>query len=296
MRTLHVDTGREMRGGQWQVLYLVERLPDAVLLARKDSPLYREARQRGLNVQPLSFAKLALMARQAELVHAHDARSHTLAVFAGGAPCLVSRRVAFPVKETFASKLKYGRAVKYLAVSKFVAGRLVEAGVPASKVRVVYDGVPLPPPAEPEPGRVVALQNKGGEILRLLAKSANVPIHFTSNLWQDLSKASIFLYVSEMEGLGSAALAAMAAGVPVIATRVGGLPEIVEHECTGLLVDGPGSMDHDIGQLTGALRRLLDHPAEAAAMGRRGRERVEQSFSVESMVKNTQDAYREALR
>jgi starch synthase len=90
-----------------------------------------------------------------------------------------------------------------------------------------------------------------------------------------------------MEGLGSAALAAMACGVPVIASGVGGLPEIVEHERTGLIVKND--------ELEGALRRLLNHPTLAAEMGRRGRDRVIENFSVEKMVARTERAYQEIL-
>lgn len=283
MKTLHIDTGREMRGGQWQALYLVERLRDATLLARAGSPLLHEARARHLDVQELTFPLLARLARQVDVIHAHDARAHTMSALAGGAPLMVSRRVGFPVRQSMASRWKYGRASCYVAVSKFVAARLAEAGVPDQKIRVVYDGVPLPAQSTLEPGRVVALAGKGAEVLR----TVGAPIHFTSDLWHDLSTASVFVYVSEMEGLGSAALAAMAAGVPVIASGVGGLPEIVGHECTGLVVSDT--------EIAGALRRLLDDPAGAAEMGRRGRMMVQRKFSVDAMVEGTLAAYQGVL-
>lgn len=280
MRTLHVDTGREMRGGQWQALYLIERLQDATLLAPRGSGLFAAARERGLEARPLSFATLARCARKVNLVHAHDARAHTFAALAGGAPIIVSRRVGFPVKTSLASRWKYQRAALYLAVSQFTASRLKEAGIPESKIRVVYDGVPLPPPGVPQAGRVVALASKPVQV-------PGIPIHLSMDLWQDLSTASIFVYLSEMEGLGSAALAAMAAGVPVIASRVGGLPEIVAHERTGLLVEP--------GEVAGALRRLLDDPVAAMEMGRQGRERVKERFTVETMLAATLRAYGEIL-
>ena len=289
MRTLHVDTGRGMRGGQWQALYLLERLiersKDAALLAPVQSPLLSEARKRGVEAQPLSFAALAKMSRRADLVHAHDAKAHTLAALAGGPPLVVSRRVGFPVRRSIPSRWKYARAARYLAVSRYVAARLAEAGVPGERIRVVYDGVPIPPPGNPEPGRIVALAHKCVVI-------PEFAIHYVGDLWQDLSTASVFLYVSEMEGLGSASLAAMAAGVPVIASRVGGLPEIVEHERTGLLVDFPPTPN----ELAAAVRRLLDDPALRAEMGRRGREKVMERFSIDAMVEGTLRAYEEVGR
>ena len=280
MRTLHVDSGREMRGGQWQALYLVEHLSDAVLLARAGSPLFEEAARRKLTVRALSFRALAMAAREADLVHVHDARAHTLAAIAGVAPLVVSRRVAFPVKRGFFSLWKYARAALYLAVSKYVVARLMDAGIRGAKIRVVHDGVPLAEPSRPQPGRVVALASKPIEI-------PGISVDLTSDLWQDLSTASVFVYKSDMEGLGSGALAAMAAGVPVVASAVGGLPEVVESGKTGFLVT-----DDDFAT---PVRRLLDDPGLAAEMGRAGRERAQRDFSVEGLVEKTVRAYREVL-
>jgi glycosyltransferase involved in cell wall biosynthesis len=235
--------------------------------------------------------------READLVHAHDARSHALAALLAKKPIVVSRRVAFPIGTSIASKWKYGRGAMYLAVSKFVAGLLTEAGVAPERIRVVYDGVPLPQrsriESRREPGRVVALEGKCQEIVRAAAAAAGVPVHFTSSLWEDLSTASIFIYASPLEGLGSAALAAMAAGVPVIASGRGGLEEAVEHQVTGLVVAPEGIAPPE--GIAKALRKLLDDPAGAAEMGRRGRERVERKFTVEAMVEATRKAYDEVL-
>jgi hypothetical protein len=276
-----------MHGGQWQALYLIERLKDAKLLAPEGSELLTIARERGIEAAPLSFVQLRGMALQSEIVHAHDARAHTIAAFAGGAPLVVSRRVGFPVRTSMASRWKYGRAARYLAISRYAADRLEDAGVAREKIRIVHDGLPLPELSRREPGRVIALSGKCEESVRAAAKEANVPIHFTANLWEDLSTASIFVYASELEGLGSAALAASAAGIPVIASGRGGLAEAVEHEQTGLV-----TAPEQIGQ---ALKRLLADPEEAAEMGRRGRARVERSFTVDAMATATGRAYREVV-
>ena len=280
MRTLHVDTGREMQGGQWQVIYLLERLPEAILLARKDSPLFAEAKRREIDVRPLSFLELRSLAQKVELVHAHDSRAHTFAAIAGGAPLVVSRRVAFPMKRGFFSDSKYAAVKMYLAVSKCVAMRLHERGLKWPKIRVVYDGVPIPEPTRPERRRVVALKSKP-------VKIPGISVDLTENLWEDLRTAAVFVYQSELEGLGSAALAAMAAGVPVVASAVGGLPEIIEHEHTGLLVSD--------GNFEVPVRCLLEKPAWAEEMGRAARECVMRDFSVEKMIENTTRVYGEVL-
>ena len=270
-----------MRGGQWQAVYLIEKLSGAVLLARASSPLLREAGARGIEVRALSVRTLLALAKEADLIHVHDARAHTLAAMVGSKPFVVARRVAFPVKSGVMSGWKYARAAMFLAVSKFVAGKLKEAGIPAAKIRVVYDGVPLPEPGRPRAGRVVALASKPVQI-------SGMTVDLTRDLWADLSTASVFVYASEAEGLGSAALAAMAAGVPVVASGVGGLPEAVEHGRTGFIVTD--------GDFETPVRRLLDDPRLAAAMGRAGREKVAQEFSVEAMVKRTLSAYQEVIR
>jgi hypothetical protein len=281
MRTLHVDTGRSMQGGQWQVLYLVERLPDAMLIAPAGSPLLLEARKRGLNAKPLS--RFVIEARRADLIHAHDSRAHTYtALVNSGRPVAVSRRVGFPISQSRLSRWKYLQPSMFLAVSQFVARKLRSAHMEPGAIRVVYDGVPIPATlANPEPGRVVSVSSKSIEI-------EGIPVHLTKNLFDDLSTASVFLYVSEMEGLGSAAIAASAFGVPVVASGAGGLPEVVEHERTGLIVRD--------GDYATAVRRLLDNPAWAAKLGAAGRVKAMREFSVEKMVQGTIDAYNEILR
>jgi len=284
MRTLHIDTGRTMQGGQWQVLYLVERLEGARLLAPAGSPLLREARKRGLDARPLRTLLGELT--DIDLIHAHDSRAHTYGAIANlgksARPLVVSRRVAFPVKQSLVSGWKYLQATMYLAVSRYAAGKLRDAGVGKGVIRVVYDGIPIPAAAaKPETGRVVAVPGKYQEV-------PGISVHLTKNLFDDLQTASVFLYVSKMEGLGSAAIAAMACGVPVIASGVGGLPEVVEHERTGLIVRD--------GDYAGAVRRLLEDPALAAEMGAAGREKAIREFSVEKMVESTLNAYNEILR
>ncbi len=148
MRVLHVDTGRELRGGQWQVFYLLKGLAadghTSLLLAPRLSPLYELASSQGWEVRPVGLASLARLSRRVDLTHLHDARAHTLAALAARGPWVVARRVAFPVRRDLISRWKYARAPHYIAVSKHVKQTLTAAGVAAEKVSVVYDGVPIP--------------------------------------------------------------------------------------------------------------------------------------------------------
>jgi glycosyltransferase involved in cell wall biosynthesis len=102
-----------------------------------------------------------------------------------------------------------------------------------------------------------------------------------------LAAADVVVMPSLQEGLGVAALEAMAAGRPLIASRVGGLPEAVGDEVAGLLVE-PG----DAPALAAALRRLAGSPAAARALGEAGRARVRARFSMEAMAGATLALYR----
>lgn len=101
----------------------------------------------------------------------------------------------------------------------------------------------------------------------------------------------IFVVPSLSESFGVAAVEASACGLPVIASRVGGLPEVIEDEITGILVS-PG----DQQALTVALRRLIDSPELRRKMGEAGRLRVEQRYSWEKSVDIMDSLYRGILR
>lgn len=304
MFILHIDTGAGMRGGQWQALYLIRELAlrghGVRLLARAGSPLLHAAVTQRIDARPLRLALLPRDAAEVDLIHTHDARAHTLAVPLRK-PVVVSRRVAFPVRNGALSRWKYRRATHYIAVSEYVKRTLVEAGVAPDKITVVYDGVPLdassrvdaPPPKLQDRSQVLALDSddpgKGKKLIERAAALAGIPVHFSNQLLRDLPEASAFVYITELEGLGSAALLAMAAGVPVIASRVGGLPEIIQHEVTGLLTS------NEPQQIAKNLQRLLSDRAFAARLAVSARTRVEREFSVDRMVSGTVRVYERIL-
>jgi glycosyltransferase involved in cell wall biosynthesis len=211
-----------------------------------------------------------------------------------GKPAVVSRRVAFPVRQSVPSRWKYRRAAHFIAVSQFVKQTLMDAGVDEERISVVYDGVPIPPVAEArERSRIVALDSddpgKCRKIIERAGALAGVDVSFSRNLPSDLADAALFVYITELEGLGSAALLAMSHGVPVIASRAGGLPEIVEDGVTGLLTSNqPGAIALQI-------RRLLADPSLAKQLAARARCRVEKEFSTERMVQETVRVYERVL-
>ena len=101
-----------------------------------------------------------------------------------------------------------------------------------------------------------------------------------------LSEAACFLLTSDYEGLPYTVLEAMAAGVPVVATRVGGVPEQVVDGETGFLFE-PG----DPAAAAAAVERILADPEGAVRLGEAGRERVRREFGLERMVGETVALY-----
>lgn len=285
-----------MRGGQWQVLYLLRGLREqghqSKLLAQGE--LLGRALAEGFEAEPLRWR----VGGWGDAVHAHDARAHAMAAvwgLRGRRPLIVSRRVAFPIRTGFLSRWKYNRADHYIAVSGSVAEGLAAAGIKSASISVVYDGVPLAREWGPATrGKVVAVATtdpmKGQDLARQAAQLAGVEIVFSDDLARDIAGAAIFVYITRSEGLGSAALVAMAQGVPVVASRVGGLPEIVADGESGILVENAA------WSIASAVRTLLDDDSLRERMGRSGRAIVEQRFAVASMVEGTVQVYEKVRR
>ena len=291
MRILHLDAGREMRGGQWQVLRLMEGLAaagvESTLLARPDFPLFATARKQGWRVEPLGLTRAVMLSRRHDLMHAHDAHSHTLGALIRGVPLVVARRVAFPIGTGhISSRWKYSRARHYLAVSEFVKSVLMRGGVSQDRISVVYDGVPL---LEQSKGDSVVAVSKGTTLAMEAARLAGVRARIAGDLEADLLTTGIFVYVSHSEGLGSGVLLAMSAGVAVVASKVGGLPEVIRHRENGLLVENHAQ------SIAAAIRELADDSDLARRLGRAARQQVLERFTVERMVSRTMEVYKRVV-
>ena len=102
-----------------------------------------------------------------------------------------------------------------------------------------------------------------------------------------LSNLSVSVLSSTSEGLSNVILESMAAGIPVVATRVGGNPELVIDGTTGYLVPPA-----DPRSMAEAIISLLQDPDRASAMGAAGKKMVKEKFTVETMVKNYEHLYK----
>ena len=142
--------------------------------------------------------------------------------------------------------------------------RVIDAGVPARLV-IAGDG--------PERGRIENCVREHG-----LQDQVSL-LGFRSDVRPILAGADIFLMTSRYEGISIAMLEAMRAGLPVVATRVGGVPETVRDRVTGLLV-GPD----DLAGLAEAMLRLARSPALREEMGRHARDFLAAEFSLAQMA------------
>lgn len=126
---------------------------------------------------------------------------------------------------------------------------------------------------------LVILKNAGYEDLAWLPGTrADIP--------QLMRAMDVFVMPSLGEGISNTILEAMACGLPVIATRVGGNPELVIDNSNGLLIAAD-----DVAALTKALQFYCQQPSKISEHGSRGRQRIENEFSMSAMIQNYTQVY-----
>lgn len=179
-----------------------------------------------------------------------------------------------PVVGTVA-KLRAQKALEVL----LEAALLLRADVPDLRVVIAGSG--------PEETRLVALAAELGldETVTFLGEWSpeDVPSF--------LEQLDVSVNCSDWEGMPGNVLESMAAGVPVVATRVGGTPNLIEHGVHGLLVPA-----RDPAALAEATRELLADPERRREMGDRGRLRHRESYSVRALVECIEGIYESLWR
>ena len=161
VRPLVVDLGRDFRGGQDQALLLLRGLlkrghtPELITL--RDSLLSRRAKDAGVVVHEVPGERRRLAAalairrllrkHQADVVHANEPHALTAAWLARAhrsVPLIVSRRVELPLSPDSISMARYRAAGRVVAVSQFVEKSVLESGLPADRIEVIFVGVEIP--------------------------------------------------------------------------------------------------------------------------------------------------------
>jgi glycosyltransferase involved in cell wall biosynthesis len=220
---------------------------------------------------------------------------------------------------------------RLVAVSAAVERDARAAGFTESRIARIPNGAPIPPwrkedytgdrrvvcvsRCRPEKGVDVLLKAVrllmrslaglrldvvgGGELQPALEREARVgsyshAIAFhgdVADVTPFLRSADVFALPSHTEGLSNALLEAMSVALPCVATNVGGNPDLIEPEVTGLLCE-PG----DPASLADALKRLLVDDGLRARVGRAAREKVERDFSLDSVAARYESLYAELVR
>jgi colanic acid/amylovoran biosynthesis glycosyltransferase len=159
--------------------------------------------------------------------------------------------------------------------------------------------------ARSQPLARLTIAGEGPQLAELQAITASLGIaervNFTGFVSQEklrglFAEAHLFLHPSELgtdgnqEGVPNSMLEAMASGLPVLATRHGGIPEAVEHGASGLLTP-----EGDAGALAESMRAVAGDPVRFSAMSAAARKRVETEFDLEAQARVLERLYREAL-
>ena len=364
---MHVIGGGEIGGAERHLLTLMELLDKEYftpeLLCLCQGPFAASCRARGITTHEVIMrhkldlgtvepVRRLIREQNIGLVHTHGARANLVARIA-------AHQEGVPIVTTFHSVLRYdyqswweafmarvltrltnGLTAFFIAVSGAVKEDLMDMGVAADRIRVIYNGLDLSGLVPeigavevrarlqlPPEGRVVAtvgrLHPVKGQVYFLEAAaslSASFPdvvfmmagegperpvleqrikelgltervvltgfYPHTSDLYPVMD---VFCLPSLMEGMPLVVLEAMHFGVPVVAARVGGVPEVVQDGETGLLVPPENSE-----ALAEGIARLLQERELAAELAERARKQV-MEFTVESMVRQVEDIYREVI-
>ena len=156
------------------------------------------------------------------------------------------------------------------------AAALVHEHLPRARFRVAGDG--------PDRGMLEALleELRLKDYVQLLGRQENMAAFFAS--------LDLLVSASRQEGLPIALLEGMASGLPVVATRVGEVTEVVQPDVTGLLVE-----PEDPGALASAILSILSDPDRLAAMGTSARKRVLEQFSADRMTADYTAIYQSVM-
>lgn len=278
---------------------------------------------------PALRRELAAIAPQIVNAHTGSSHALALTIAPKGAAVVRTRGDARAAHATTLTRWAAKRTTAFIAANAAIKKQL-ETAFPRARVFLVPQGIEGPEETSPMPGTplvgVIARMDpvKGHVVLldAALTLKGRVPglsvlcagegpqlkrlswrlkpqgldgvvrlLGRVPDRWAFLADCRVGVVASiGSEAVSRAALEWMAAGRPLIATEVGGIPDLVEDGVTGLLVP-PG----DAAALAAAIKALLDDPAGAEAMGRAARARWENEFSLEPFFQRTMAVYDEAI-
>ena len=363
MQILHLSSTKSWRGGEQQIAYLMLELRKKGitqwLLCVEGSQMEAFCKKEGFehfsyrkvfSWNPLVALKIRRLCKHlgATHIHAHDAHAHTFALlsavlFGNKTPVIVSRRVDFPVGDSFVSRWKYNHPAvrKIVCVSHFIRKIMLPAIDVPSKLVVVHSGVTTFTKVSnfrkrglrqefqvPEneflianiaaiaphkdyftfvrtaeilvregfPAKFLIIGGDGGEEenIRLFIREKGLENHiiltgFRNDIADIFPEIDMLLFTSKSEGLGTTILDAFLNQVPVVATAAGGIPEMIEHEKTGILASVG-----DAGMLAVFVKRMLEDSDLQKRLVRNALEKAGE-FSTEKMAEGMIAVYQSRI-
>lgn len=190
-----------------------------------------------------------------------------------------------------ASNLRTYRKGETLASDKTIIGHLGELDHSHKGQRTIIEAAWQLQNAHPELHFMLLGVGKDEVEFRRAAEGlSNIEfVGFVDNVAPYLARFDLFVYPSLYEGLGSSLLDALSFGLPIVATRVGGIPELIEHEVNGLLIEPERP-----GELVAAVQRLLSDAELRESMCRENRQKATR-YTAARMATTYEAIYREIL-
>lgn len=244
-------------------------------------------------------------------------------------PYIATRRVPDPIKDRLISRLAYGKADKLIAITQAVARQLPH-NIDHETVTICHSALAQSYQKQPSfktlntqsphilqvgnllthkgyhttlatakqlaqthPNITITIlgQARDPDITSSIEKLPNIQYKgMTPNPQPYYEQADLFIFPSWEEGMGSSLLEAMNHGLPIIATDVGGIPEVIEHNTSGLLIQ-----PRSVKALYNAIITLLESPQLAQQLGQNGHQKL-LDFLPESMAQCYFNCYQECLK
>ncbi len=361
LKIIHIDTGREWRGGQQQVFYLHEglcrRRIRSELWAPIDSPLVAQCRLNGLPYREFQYRGETdlILARQiarysryygVSILHLHTGHAVTIGLLAKlfypTLKLIASRRVDFSIQRNRISFYKYrsDRLDRIVCISRTIQDVLMKDGIPEEKLITIYSGIDRHRFDTEIPDTELAERigwQAGGLIIGTIAaltghkdyptliraarfvidqvpetrfiamgEGAERPVIEKMIVQLGLQRSffllghvvqpgsilkclDIFALSSKKEGLGTAVLDALALGLPVVACRGGGIPEMITHDENGCLTPAQNPR-----KLAEALLELIRNPKKRQKISGNARSSTEK-FDISTTIENNLQLYRQLL-
>jgi L-malate glycosyltransferase len=280
-----------------QVDLVHAHLPSVGVVSRIVSPVpvvYTEHNLAQSYRMPLRMANRASYSRNRRTIAVSNAVADSLAGYPGHHPRVVPNGVVVSVDPESASQARrelgigddvplvvhVGNIRPHKGHDNLIAATSLLRSRSPSTIVVSIGG-------EKTPGDLARVESVAhaarlGTRLRFLGSRSDA-LHF-------LAAADVVVNPSRVEGLPVSVLEAMALSRPLVATAVGGVPSVVRHRETGLLVESGAP-----GELASAIDELLDDTELAEQLGRSGHELVASTYGLESMVRTVESVYMEVL-